>query len=570
MSLVNASCSFKENSKPQRIEDYDEIEFNQKESEARFLFLKSEILLKRENFEDALKALEEANLKANNSSPTILKRLTQHYIRVGEMLKALESSNKLLEIEPNSKEALQLKAGTLSAMGKVDEAVSIYYEIIDSAEEKGKNIDTDEETYLLLSGLLIQNNRSEEAGAVLRKLVSKKPDSFIGTYYLGKLYYTLGENLLSIKYYEKALDINPSADQVSIELIQILALNRQITKAIERCQKLISESPGNAKARSLLAELLLGDKKIEEALSAFEEAKKINDNPSELQFKVALIKLQRKDFEGAEAEFNFILNKNPEYHQARYYLATAYASQERIDEAVNELEKIPPSESIYIKSIGFSSFLLRSIQNYSKGLEIVDKAISFKPSNIEILGYKAALLKESGDIKSALNVLIEIQKLEPENEQHLFSLGVMYDESGEKAKALEYMEKVIEVNPNHANALNYLGYTLAEANKDLLKAEELIKKALNIEPDNGYFIDSLGWVYYQMGRYKEALTQLERANKLVDSDPVIMEHLGSVYIALGQKEKGKTILNNVLDLIKDDPSNKELEKEIRQFLKTLN
>lgn len=541
----------------------DEIEFSEVDAEARFLFLKAELLLKKDNFDDALSLLEEASEKQSKSSPTILKRLTQLYIKKGELDKALQTTDALLASQPDSIEALQLKAGTLAAMGEIEKATTVYYEVFSKMKE------VDEEPYLLLSGMLIQNGKKEQAGSVLRDLLRKKPDSFIGTYYLAKLYFTLGDNLLAIKNYERALALNPSADQVALELIQVLAVDRQIERAIERCQKLIAQSPGNAKAKSFLAELLLGNQKIEEALAVFEEAKKTDDSPAELQFKVALIKLQRKDYAGAESELRFILMKNPSFHQARYYLATAYASQERTDEAVSELIEIPHNHTLYKKAIGFASFLLRSKGAFPAAINVVESALKHHPADVELLGYKAAGLNESGDSKKGIEVLEKIVEIEPENEQYLFNLGVAYDDAGQKNRALEIMESVIKKNSQHANALNYLGYSLAELNKDLARAEDLIKKAIKIEQDNGYFIDSLAWVYYQQGKYVEALKLLERANDLVHEDPVIIEHLGRTHLKLGNHQKGKELLQKASRLLEGDEKQKEIKVEIDKTLNEL-
>jgi tetratricopeptide (TPR) repeat protein len=544
--------------------DYsDEIVFDSNDAEARFLYLKSELLLKREMFEEAFSTLEEANDKLSRPSPTIVKRLSQLSIRKGDLESALKYADTLVGISPESIDALQLKAGTLGAMGDIDGAISVYHQIFAQMDK------IEEEPYLLLSGLLIQNGRQKEAGSVLRELREKKPDSFVGTYYLAKLYFTLGDNLSAIKYYEKALEINPSADQVALELIQVLAVDRQIQKAIERCEKLIRQSPGNGKAKSFLAELLLGDQKIEEALKAFEEAKQADENPSELQFKVALIKLQRKDYDGAEAELNLLLHNNPSYHQARYYLATAYASLDKIDEAVQQLSMIPPSERLYKKSIAFSSFLLRSKGNFGKAISILDESLTNFPSDTELLGYKVVVLKDSGDLRGTIALLEKIKEMEPDDEHHLFNLGVAYDESGDKGKALEIMEEVIQNNPLHANALNFLGYSLAESNNDLARAEELVKRAIKLEENNGYFIDSLGWIYYQSGKYKEALRYLEKANNLVSGDPVIMEHLGKVYIKLGKGDKARKILEQALDILKDNEKEKDLQFEIQEILRNL-
>jgi Flp pilus assembly protein TadD len=99
------------------------------------------------------------------------------------------------------------------------------------------------------------------------------------------------------------------------------------------------------------------------------------------------------------------------------------------------------------------------------------------------------------------------------------------------------MRKAIELNPQNAPALNYLGYTWAEMGVQLDEAEKLIVRALKIEPNDGFFIDSLGWVYFQRGEYAKAVEQLERAVELTVDDPVIIEHLGDAYEKIGRTEQ---------------------------------
>ena len=99
------------------------------------------------------------------------------------------------------------------------------------------------------------------------------------------------------------------------------------------------------------------------------------------------------------------------------------------------------------------------------------------------------------------------------------------------------MKEVLVLQPDHANALNYLAYTYADLGIHLDEAEKLVQKALALKPEDGYITDSLGWVYYKQGRYREALTYLLKAAELVKDDPTILEHVGDAYQKLGQKEK---------------------------------
>ena len=94
------------------------------------------------------------------------------------------------------------------------------------------------------------------------------------------------------------------------------------------------------------------------------------------------------------------------------------------------------------------------------------------------------------------------------------------------------MEKVLELQPDHAEALNYIGYTWADKNMHLEKALEYIFKANELKPDNGFIIDSLGWAYYRLGDFQQAVRELERSVELMPDDPHIFDHLGDVYRSL--------------------------------------
>ena len=90
------------------------------------------------------------------------------------------------------------------------------------------------------------------------------------------------------------------------------------------------------------------------------------------------------------------------------------------------------------------------------------------------------------------------------------------------------MQKTLELNPNHSNAHNFIGYIYSVRGVNLDKALEHLTKALAIQPKNGYFLDSLGWIYYQKGDSKRALTEIKRAMVYTSPDPVLYDHLGDV------------------------------------------
>jgi tetratricopeptide (TPR) repeat protein len=124
------------------------------------------------------------------------------------------------------------------------------------------------------------------------------------------------------------------------------------------------------------------------------------------------------------------------------------------------------------------------------------------------------------------------------------------------------MQRVIEINGDHANALNYLGYTYADLGKNLDEAEALVRRALELRPDDGYITDSLGWVFYKKGNYEEALKWLLKASELVPDDPIINEHVGDAYLKLNDKANALIYYLKSLSLREEDRARRKIQTKI--------
>jgi Flp pilus assembly protein TadD len=108
------------------------------------------------------------------------------------------------------------------------------------------------------------------------------------------------------------------------------------------------------------------------------------------------------------------------------------------------------------------------------------------------------------------------------------------------------MRKAIEIDPKHAVALNYLGYSYADRNINLKEAEGLILRALEVRPNDGYFLDSLAWVHYRQGDFTRAEEELRRALTLVPDDPVVLEHLGDVLMVKGNGTEATAVFEKAI------------------------
>jgi tetratricopeptide (TPR) repeat protein len=144
-----------------------------------------------------------------------------------------------------------------------------------------------------------------------------------------------------------------------------------------------------------------------------------------------------------------------------------------------------------------------------------------------------------------------------------FNAGAQAERRGKQETAERYLLQAIEIEPEHAQALNHLGYTWADADRRLEEALELLLRAVALNPDSGAYQDSLGWVYYRLGRLGEARTYLLKAAESEAGDPTIHEHLGDLENQAGHFEMAESYWRRALEIGADDPQ--ALERKIREL-----
>lgn len=531
-------------------------------AKAHFDFILGELALSQEDFDAALAYFSEAAKYEPSSAPVLRKRLAELYLRNGKLDAALEQVNRGLEGDEDNLDLLKLKAGILATQKKNPEAIAVYKEIISLGEGK------EEEAYVFIATLYAQQGNTGAAKDVLKQLIAKSPSSFFGSYYLAKVLLGSGEFAEAEKYLKRALELNSEAEIVQLDLARLYAFQKRFTEAGKICEEIIGKNPGNVKARELLGEILLGKDKVDEAIKEFEAIGAMQEDPSETRLKIALLKLQRRNFDGAEVELRLVLTEHPENSAARYYLGSVYAAMRRSEDAVAQLKAIKPDDKYFAESRTLGAYLLRQMDRYKEAIDLMNELAGKQPNDVKVLSFLAALQRDAKDYNAAIETTKKIIEIDPKDDRNYFTLGVYYDDAKNKQEAMNSMRKAVELNEKNANALNYLGYSLAEQGQQLDEAEQLIRRALEVEKDNGYFIDSLGWLYYQRGKYEEALVELERAVQIVPQDAVILEHLGLVLDKVGQKERAISTLKKALEFApqSDDTA---AEERIRRELKEL-
>ncbi|MCU1296521.1 MAG: Tetratricopeptide repeat protein, partial [Acidobacteriaceae bacterium] len=206
--------------------------------------------------------------------------------------------------------------------------------------------------------------------------------------------------------------------------------------------------------------------------------------------------------------------------------------QQATDAAKEATEKLPNDRGlkmVYASQLadqGQSDTAFQQVRSLLKGT----------PEDREVyvtLGQMYSRLKRWPDAEEALGKAEQLSTKPDDKEYVQFLMGSMYERQKKNDKAEEIFRKILASDPQSAMTLNYLGYMLADRGVKLDEALTLIKKAVDLEPANSAYLDSLGWVYFKMGKYDQAEDSLTKASQHMGADPTVQEHLGDLYQKTG-------------------------------------
>ena len=231
----------------------------------------------------------------------------------------------------------------------------------------------------------------------------------------------------------------------------------------------------------------------------------------------------------------------------------AYDQRRDLDLAFSWLDKIPATSKSAIRGEMLRVQLLTEAGRDAEALATVRRAAQANPDSSELVEIEVRLLARQKQMKQALETAQKAAKRWPNNAEVFFLLGSLQDETGDKKAAFKTMEQLLALHPDNYQALNYVGYTLAEENRDLDRAMTLLVRANEIAPNMSYIVDSLAWAYYKAGKIDDALKEIRRAVTLDEhTDASIWEHYGDIAARAGRKDEARTAYQKAMELKPDN------------------
>jgi|HubBroStandDraft_6_1064221.scaffolds.fasta_scaffold05449_1 tetratricopeptide (TPR) repeat protein len=419
-----------------------------------------------------------------------------------------------------------------------------------------------------------------------------------------KLYSALGYTYEQEKEYKQAVEAyrkSTELDHDNLDAVRGLAQNLmndgQTEAALEQYKAIVDADPSDAQTYMRIAEIDRRNGKFDQAMDALKKANSVVPDSLEVQYNMAVIDEAQGKYDEAIQILNDLLTKT-EHTEGDYSTSdknNRAVFLERLGTIYREAGKTQLADQTFRKMLdlgddnavrGYQQLIetYRDNKQWQQATTVADEAAKKFPDDRGLQMVAASqqadmgnpqpaivrvkgLLKGNADdrevyialaqmysrikdwdnAEESINKAIELSSKPEDKEYAWFVAGSIYERQKKYDKAEESFHKVLADDPKDAMTLNYLGYMLADRGTRLDEALGYIRRAVALDPQNGAYLDSLGWVYYKMGNYELAEENLRRASERMGDDPTIHDHLGELYMKTGRVKLAATHWERSLD-----------------------
>jgi tetratricopeptide (TPR) repeat protein len=269
----------------------------------------------------------------------------------------------------------------------------------------------------------------------------------------------------------------------------------------------------------------------------------MKDGLAEAMFDIAALLNQRDTQDLALLYARLALELKPNHALALFLAAEIAEGEQRLGEALATYRAIDPASPFSWSARLRSAEVLDELDRTDEATAVLKAMAAERPGTAQPLIELGDLLRgrnRFADAVAAYNgAVARLNPVEPRHWSIFYSRGIALERSGNWSGAEADFQHALELQPEQPLVLNYLGYSWIEKRQNLDRALKMIERAVQLRPNDGYIVDSLGWAYYQLGSYPQAAQYLERAIELLPEDPTINDHLGDAYWRIGRTSEAR-------------------------------
>lgn len=358
----------------------------------------------------------------------------------------------------------------------------------------------------------------------------------------------------------QALKIRPQWDEARVLLVRMLAAQGDKDRARAELERFLADSPDDIKLRGAYARLLVEQDDSDGAREQFKRLLEADPDDADTLFALGILALQAEQLDEAEKYLQRLYSTGEHRDEAAYYLGQIYENNEDNQQALRWYHRVEGS-NLFDARVRIAHIHAKTGE-ISRAREIIQQLRGRSGKNSsQLYLIESEILRAVEQYQAAIDVLDVALQSHPDDTELLYARALTAVDI-DRIDILEAdLKKVLEQDPDHADALNALGYTLADQTERYAEALGYIQRAIKIKPDSPAIMDSMGWVQYRMGNKQEALRYLWRAMELLP-DAEIAAHLGEVLWEEGERKRAREIWEEAL--VKD-PESEYLLKMLERY-----
>nr|VFK22750.1 MAG: Flp pilus assembly protein TadD, contains TPR repeats [Candidatus Kentron sp. LFY] len=486
----------------------------------------------------------------------IAEQATRTALLAKDQERALEAARLWMEFDPDAIDAKQIYAALSIHAGNIAESVPILRALLEDPD-----IPSDRK-FTLVGDLLIQGEDKEAALAIMERIVAPYDDD-------PNALFALAHFLARIKKHQRATDLleqvitmddgkNPL---VWLYYAKFLQSQGNTARALDTLFDALANGIEDKNLHIGLARLLIGEKRYQEARKQFERYLSSHPEDAEVRYILALFLMQIEQLDEARKHLLHLVHQGDFVHEVHFNLGQIAESRQDLPGAMDLYRKVEDGPHYLDAQLHIADLLVRQKDLRAAREHLHSVSPGSAEESIRLYRIEGSMLIEADDLEEAMLVYDAALHDHPEDSELLYDRAMLAGRMDRISILERDLRRLLSKEPDHADALNALGYTLADRTDRHQEAMALIQRALALSPDSYHILDSMGWVLYRLGRHQEALGYLQRA-LASRQDAEIAAHLGEVLWVTGDREAAQEVWKQALEAA---PGDERLLEVMKRF-----
>ena len=523
----------------------------------------------------------------DSTSSTIFNRIAENHMALGRFESALRYLQKSQRINPQEAETMRLIADCHYRLKDDDQAINNLKRVLelDPFDENARSLllllyrknndfiglaeqyeqmiaiyGEDEDWVRKAAAIYLKNGQIDEALALFELYIQADTTNASMWYSLGMAYELKEESSQALRAYKKALELAPQVAEAAERIYTICRKDQRWDELIETFSAYADTS------HSVIYRLGIADAYLSKEEKDLDKTEQIllpmlgeKETPWQAFDLLGRVEWGRKNFPVAARYFQRIIDLDAKNRIGWIFKGFVLSDADSLESAAvhykHALKYLPQDPFL----LSFHGITLQRLNRDQEAIVELEKAIRFDSTYVNAYVSYAISLNRLGRKHDAAKTMEKVLVLEPDNYSAFSLLGMIYDELKLYDQCDILYQKALTLYPENPLFLNNYAYSLSERGEKLEYALEMAKKAVKAEPENSAYQDTIGWIYYMLGRYNMALVHIKRSVEQQEESSVVREHLGDVYQKLGELKEAQNQWRRALEL---DPDNERLKQKI--------